>query len=102
MSAEQIPGGLPLRLEELRAAGCADPERAARVLAQIAGEEDGRAAFAAVLPRLTETLRSVPDPDMALNNLERYVGASLSRSFLFSLFHESPKVLHLLLTILGS
>ena len=91
-----------MRAEDLRAAGCAEPDRAARVLGQIAGEGDSRAAFAALLPRLVEALGAVPDPDMALNNMERYVGASLSRGFLFSLFHESPKVLHLLLTILGS
>jgi glutamate-ammonia-ligase adenylyltransferase len=102
MSAVDAAGDLPIGLEELRAAGFAVPERAARTLAQIAGEGDSRAAFGAILPRLVEALGSVSDPEMALNNLERYVGASLSRSFLFSLFREGPKVVGLLLTILGS
>jgi glutamate-ammonia-ligase adenylyltransferase len=102
MSAENAAGDLPVSVEELRAAGFADPARAARTLAQIAGEGDSRASLGAILPRLVEALGSVPDPEMALNNLERYVAASISRSFLFSLFREGPKVVGLLLTILGS
>ncbi len=102
MSHDRSPGPFPVPAESLRAGGLADAERAARTFAQIAGQGDDRAAFAAVLPHVLETLRSVPDPEMALNNLERFTAASLSRPFLFSLFRESPKVLQLLLTILGS
>ena len=102
MSRDRSPGPLSAPADSLRAAGLADVARAARTLGQIAGGGDDRAAFAAVFPHVLETLRSVPDPEMALNNLERFTAASLSRSFLFSLFGESPKVLQLLLTILGS
>jgi glutamate-ammonia-ligase adenylyltransferase len=102
MSQDISSGPFPAPPESLRSAGLADAERAARTLAQIAGRGDDRAAFAAVLPHVLETLRSVSDPEMALNNLERFTAASLSRTFLFSLFRESPKVPQLLLTILGS
>ena len=88
--------------ETLRHAGFADPDRTARILAQIGGDGDHRAAFEALLPGLLEAIGSVPDPDMSLNNLERFVAASLGRGFLFSLFRDSPKVLNLVLTILGS
>lgn len=86
----------------LEAAGVQDLRRAQRNLQLIASEGETPGLFAAIVPQLLEDLRNVPDPDMALNNLERYLGRALSRRFLLGLFRESPRTLDLALTIFGS
>lgn len=86
----------------LAATGCADLKRAQKNLELLAGGPLTREAFLGLLPHLLETLPNSPDPDMALNNLERLAAATVSRAFLFSLLAQHRKVLDLLLTVLGA
>src|SRR5574337_711920 len=88
-------------IEALAAAGCRDPEQARHNLQHLAGSAH-LTSLQSVLPLLLNRLTNLADPDMALNNLERYAEAVIVRGFLFSLFRDSPKSLDLLLTLFGS
>ncbi|MFA5028525.1 MAG: bifunctional [glutamate--ammonia ligase]-adenylyl-L-tyrosine phosphorylase/[glutamate--ammonia-ligase] adenylyltransferase, partial [Candidatus Methylomirabilota bacterium] len=96
---DTVPTGLESRLA---AAGCRHPAQAVKTLEQLGGDATSRGHLGAVLPTLVAALRRVPDPDLALNNLDRFAQAVLDRRFLFGLFRDHPPVLHLALTILGS
>jgi glutamate-ammonia-ligase adenylyltransferase len=87
---------------KLSAAGCQQPAQAAKTLEQLGREPGTRGHLEALLPLLLVALRRVPDPDLALNNLDRFSQAVLDRRFLFGLLRDHPPVLHLALTILGS
>lgn len=88
--------------ERLRAAGCQRPDIAAANLARLAPDADSRTELERVLPTLLQALRQVPDPDLTLNNLERFGQAVLNRRFLLGLFRDHPRVLNLACTIFGS
>ena len=88
--------------QKLAAAGCQQPEQAAKNLERVAPDAAARSQLEAALPALLAGLRQVPDPDLALNNLERFTQGVLDRRFLLGLFRDSPRVLHLALTIFGS
>ncbi len=88
--------------QKLAASGCQDPEAAAKNLERLAPDADTRSQLEAALPALLIGLRRVPDPDLALNNLERFNQAALDRRFLLGLLRDNPRILHLLLTIFGS
>jgi glutamate-ammonia-ligase adenylyltransferase len=87
---------------KLAAAGCQDPGRAAKNLERLATDAPAQSQLQSALPALLTGLRRVPDPDLALNNLERFAQAVLDRHFLLGLFRDNPRVLHLALTIFGS
>ncbi len=88
------------------------PEQAARCGLQEAGqafrnfellrEGFGRDAFNDLLPALLSALSTSGDPDMALNNLERFVGALADRNAFVSLCSSHQNLLPLLLTIFGA
>ncbi len=85
-------------LEILGTAGFRDPESALRNLQDLARPEGALPLPAASLGELLD----VPDPDMALNNLERLVGAAFGRSsFLRYLVHH-PETCRVIFTVLGS
>ena len=86
---------------KLAEAGCRRPDQAAKNLALVAPDAASRSQVEEILPTLLTALGRVPDPDLALNNLERYAQQVLDRQFLFSLF-RNPRILHLALTIFGS
>ncbi len=88
--------------EHLKQIGCSDAGRAIKNLEALGDRLLHREAFVRLLPPLLETLAHIPDPDMALNNLERFGGVVIDRGFLFALLGEHRKSLDLLLTILGS
>ncbi|HSC70792.1 MAG TPA: glutamate-ammonia-ligase adenylyltransferase, partial [Candidatus Methylomirabilis sp.] len=88
--------------ERLAAAGCQHPEQAATNVEALATDAESRSQLQAALPALLTGLRRVPDPDLALNNLERFSQAVLDRRFLLGLFRDTPRILHLVLTIFGS
>ena len=93
----------PPGIEALAAVGCRDPEKARQNLQRLAGSSPSHlTSFQSILPSLLNRLVNLADPDMALNNLERYAEAAIDRGFLFSLFRDSPKSLDLLLTLFGS
>ena len=88
--------------QKLAAAGCQHPEQAAKNIARLAPDVAARSQLEATMPALLTGLRRVPDPDLALNNLERFHQAVLDPRFLLGLFRDNPRILHLLLTIFGS
>jgi len=88
--------------QKLAAAGCQYPEQAAKNVEALVLDASGRSQLDAALPALFTGLRRVPDPDLALNNLERFNKAVLDPRFLLGLFRDNPRILHLLLTIFGS
>lgn len=88
--------------ERLAAVGCQHPEQAAKNVESLALDAETRSQLQAALPALITGLRRVPDPDLALNSLERFCQAVLDRRFLLGLFRDNPRVLHLALTIFGS
>src|SRR5574337_1777288 len=91
----------PPDIEVLAAVGCRDPEQARQSLQRLAGSFHST-SFQSILPLLVDRLINLADPDMALNNLERYAEATIDRGFLFSLCRDSPKSLDLLLTLFSS
>lgn len=91
----------PPSIGRLAAAGCRNPEQAQQNLERLAGSSQ-MALCRLILPLLLDRLANLPDPDMALNNLERFAEAVLDRGFLFALFRDSPKSLDLALTLFGS
>lgn len=105
---KEDPEALLLRSDTLRAdatllaaMGCANLKRAQKNLELLAGGPLTREAFLGFLPHLVDALPKSLDPDMALNNLERFAGATISRAF-FSLLAQHRKVLDLPLTVLGA
>ncbi len=62
----------------------------------------GPGGFAEILPLLLADLSKAADPDMALNNLERFVEALADISSFVSLCRTSHDVLRALLTIFGA
>ena len=93
---------VPQLSERLAAVGCQHPEQAAKNVESLALDAESRSQLEAALPALLTGLRRVPEPDLALNNLERFCQAVLDRRFLLGLFRDNPRVLHLALTIFGS
>jgi len=87
---------------KLAAAGCRRPEQAAATIGQLAPDGASRSSLEAILPTLLAALARLPDPDIALNNLERYAQKVIDRNFLLGLFRDHPRTLHLALTIFGS
>ncbi|MFQ5657531.1 MAG: bifunctional [glutamate--ammonia ligase]-adenylyl-L-tyrosine phosphorylase/[glutamate--ammonia-ligase] adenylyltransferase [Candidatus Methylomirabilales bacterium] len=90
---------IPDRLKQI---GFTDVVRAVKNLEALGQHPLHRSAFARLLPTLLEAVANIPDPDMALNNLERFFGVVIDRGFLLSLLLEHRKPLDLLLTVFGS
>ncbi|MFQ5846988.1 MAG: bifunctional [glutamate--ammonia ligase]-adenylyl-L-tyrosine phosphorylase/[glutamate--ammonia-ligase] adenylyltransferase [Candidatus Methylomirabilales bacterium] len=90
---------LPERLSQI---GCTDLTRAAKNLEALGQPPLHRREVVQFLPPLLETLANIPDPDMALNNLERFSRVVIDRGFLLALLRERRKSLDLLLTVFGN
>ena len=86
----------------LAAVGCRRPDQAAANIGLLAPDAASRSSLEIILPALLIALGRLPDPDLALNNLERFGQKVLDRNFLLGLFRDSPRTLHLALTIFGS
>src|SRR6266851_3901626 len=69
-------------LRELRRVGFADPAAALRNLHAVTPTPREAELLAPALPRLLAELGAAPDPDMALNNLERLAGQGEHAGFL--------------------
>ncbi|MCX7847723.1 MAG: glutamate-ammonia-ligase adenylyltransferase [bacterium] len=89
----------PFHRQLLAAAGFHDPATAARNLRALAGPEPSRSLFARLAILAADTLRSKPDPDMALNNWERFVARLPHREEHFQLLLAQPARLDILLSI---
>jgi glutamate-ammonia-ligase adenylyltransferase len=92
-----------LSREEARAiarrSGFENPERALVNLRSLASAGSSPASFARLAVLATDFLRSQPDPDMALNNWERFLGALEDPDEHFRLLLSQPKRLDILLRI---
>jgi glutamate-ammonia-ligase adenylyltransferase len=91
----------PAHLAEkiLFAAGFADPRRAHVNLRSLAGSGSRRQSFARLALLASDILNHTPDPDMALNNWERFIRALTSPEFHYGLLLSQPMRLEILLTI---
>jgi glutamate-ammonia-ligase adenylyltransferase len=95
------PAADPCRADAATLALLRDPDRGARNLAALAGHlgDDG---LRGLLPPLTRWLPRSPDPDLALNNLERILAQPSGRSQLPSLIEGRGRALDTLLRLLGA
>jgi len=83
----------------LSAAGFHDTAGAARNLRALAGDEPSRSLFARLAILAVDVLRHKPDPDMALNNWERFSAVVPRRDEHFELLLAQPARLEVLLTV---
>jgi glutamate-ammonia-ligase adenylyltransferase len=83
----------------LREGGFDHPERAYANIKSMAGSGPRRATFAKLALLAFDVLKRKPDPDMALNNWERYVRARVSPDYHYHLLLSQPMRLELLLGI---
>jgi len=95
--ADSVPE--ELSREILSSAGFQDPQRACRNLKDLAGNGARRVAFARLSLLATDILSRTPDPDMALNNWERFLHSVTSPEFHYRLLLDQPMRLEILLKI---
>ena len=88
-------------LAELKRLGFADPRAALVNLHALTPEPRDAELLTPLLPRLLRALAESPDPDMALNNLER-LAAQGDRVALFRLLGAHPGALHLMARLGGT
>ena len=85
--------------EVLSPLGFADWRAADRNLQRVAGEPPDRLAFAEIFPALLDHLSTSADPDMALNNFERFVAAGGNRATLFRYLSTDPRLMEILIVL---
>lgn len=96
-------------VEELKTAGFSDPEEGYRNLLLL---RDGpayghfsdvcRNLLRRIAPRLLDELKSVPDPDAVLVNLNRFIGRVGARASYYSMLAGNPESIRLLAVLFGS
>jgi glutamate-ammonia-ligase adenylyltransferase len=88
-------------LSELKRLGFADPRGALANLHALTPDPLDADLFEPLLPRLLKEMSEAPDPDMALNNLER-LAAQGERAALFRLLGSHPGAVHLVAKLGGT
>ncbi len=88
-----------LREDILSREGFANPERAFTNLKALAGKDMRRDAFVRLALLSFDLLRTKPDPDMALNNWERFIHSVGSPEFHFNLLLSQPMRLDILMAV---
>jgi [glutamine synthetase] adenylyltransferase / [glutamine synthetase]-adenylyl-L-tyrosine phosphorylase len=88
-------------LAELKRLGFAEPRTALANLHALTPDPHDAGLLAPLLPRLLQEMAEAPDPDMALNNLER-LAAQGERAALFRLLGGHPGALHLVARLGGT
>jgi len=96
-----VLGGAGDLARTLRQAGFADPAAAVANLEALTPTPRDAELLAPAFPRLLAELAAAPDPDMALNNLERYA-AVVDRAVLFGTLAEHPGAAALLARVGGA
>lgn len=71
-------------------------------LKALAGSRPQAELFLDILPVLTDALKDCPDPDAALNNMERFGEACYSRMNLYSYLRQNPSSIYMLIGLFGS
>ncbi|HEV8310215.1 MAG TPA: bifunctional [glutamate--ammonia ligase]-adenylyl-L-tyrosine phosphorylase/[glutamate--ammonia-ligase] adenylyltransferase [Methylomirabilota bacterium] len=102
----RAPGPPPSDGRALQAVGFADPERARQNLRLlwegpplVPAPQAVRTVLATLLPAVLEALRGVPDPDGALNALERFVAAAGPRTAYLARLAQDGALLRRVLTL---
>ena len=88
-------------LSELKRLGFADPRAALANLHALTPDPVDAELLDPILPRLLKEMSEAPDPDMALNNLER-LAAQGERAALFRLLGSHPGAVHLIAKLGGT
>ncbi|HEV2056605.1 MAG TPA: bifunctional [glutamate--ammonia ligase]-adenylyl-L-tyrosine phosphorylase/[glutamate--ammonia-ligase] adenylyltransferase [Methylomirabilota bacterium] len=96
-----VPADDKKALSELKRLGFADPRGALANLHALTPDPVDAELLAPVLPRLLKEVSEAPDPDMALNNLER-LAAQGERAALFRLLGSHPGAVHLVAKLGGT
>jgi glutamate-ammonia-ligase adenylyltransferase len=78
-----------------------DLTKADRNLQRLAGEPPTRQLFADIAETLLIAISQSPDPDAALNNLERFANATFDRRILYTFLRDIPALIAVLVTICG-
>jgi len=71
-------------------------------LQRLAGEPPTRQLFANIAEALLLAISQSPDPDAALNNLERFANATFDRKILYTFLRDIPALIAVLVTVCGS
>jgi glutamate-ammonia-ligase adenylyltransferase len=95
--ADSVPEGLSR--EVLERVGFRNPQRAQTNLRSLAGKGYRRHTFAKLTLLAADVLSQTPDPDMALNNWERFIHVRTSPEFHYNLLLSQPMRLEILLNI---
>lgn len=86
----------------LRGYGFHNTRLAHKNLKALAGSRLQAELFLDILPTLTDALKDCPDPDAALNNMERFGEACYSRINLYSYLRQNPLPIYMLVGLFGS
>ncbi len=95
--ADNVPEELSRQI--LERVGFLNPQRAQTNLLSLAGKGYRRHTFAKLTLLAADVLSQTPDPDMALNNWERFIHVRTSPEFHYNLLLSQPMRLELLLNI---
>ncbi len=87
------------RRKILAEAGFRDPERAYVNLRFLAGTGSSRTVFARLAVLAADILAGTPDPDMALNNLERFMRMTAAADYQYNMLLAQPMRLEMMLTL---
>jgi [glutamine synthetase] adenylyltransferase / [glutamine synthetase]-adenylyl-L-tyrosine phosphorylase len=95
--SEQMPEDLRNRI--LSKGGFRDPQRAYINLQGLAGEGNRKELFARIALLAWDMLKRMPDPDMALNNWDRFIHSFGNAEFHYNVLLSQPLHLEILLSI---
>ena len=95
--SEQMPEGLRNRI--LSQGGFKDPQRAFVNLMGLAGEGNRKELFTRIALLAWDMLKRMPDPDMALNNWDRFIHSLGNAEFHYNILLSQPMQLEILLSI---
>ena len=95
--SEQMPEALRNRI--LSQGGFRDPRRAYINLQGLAGEGNRRELFTRIALLAWDMLKRMPDPDMALNNWDRFIHSFGNAEFHYNVLLSQPMHLEILLNI---
>lgn len=85
--------------EQLQELGIRDLQRARTIFEILRGWGPHAEAFDQMLPHLLQAMRLSPDPDMALNNFERWQANLANRLPYYRFLAENPTVLEIFFTV---
>jgi glutamate-ammonia-ligase adenylyltransferase len=93
----------PAQVEEiLKSYGLQRIQDAYSNLQSMAGDLKQRRQLAEILPALLESIERTADPDLALNQWERWLASGISKSAVLEYLRNAPRMLDLVCTIFGN